>query len=62
MFYRGQPMAFEVKSKDGRLSKSQKALRDAFMAQGIPYAVVRSVDDVKAALDEWGVEFRGTIS
>lgn len=62
VFYRGLPMMFEVKAEGGTMSKTQRAMRDAFEAQGVHYAVVRSVDDVKEALDDWGIEFRGRIS
>jgi hypothetical protein len=45
----------EVKSKTGTISPAQEAF--ANLATGtwaLPYAVVRSVDDTRAALHEWG--------
>ena len=62
VFYRGLPLMFEVKAEGGTMSKAQRSVCDAFVAQGVHYAVVRSVDDVKEALDDWGIEYRGVIS
>lgn len=45
----------EVKAAKGRLSPAQKAFAEQYAsAWGWPYAVVRSVEDVTAALSEWG--------
>lgn len=45
----------EVKAAKGRLSPAQTAFAEQYApAWGWPYAVVRSVDDTKAALAEWG--------
>lgn len=66
--YRGWTFGFEVKAEGGCMTKAQKAMRDQFEAQDIPYAVVRSIEDVREALIEWQVPFaewialRGTIS
>lgn len=60
--YQGRTFGLEVKPEGARLSDYQKGVRDAFEANGIPYAVVRSHEDVIEALEEWGVEFRGVIS
>jgi len=62
VLYRGLFMTFEVKAEGGAMSKSQRAMRDAFAAQGVHYAVVRSVDDVKEALDDWGIDYRGQVT
>ena len=51
----GRFYTMEAKSETGRLSKEQKECRDAIEAAGGFYAVVRSVDDAKAALIEWGI-------
>lgn len=48
----------EVKTAKGNLSNSQKAFRDWCAANGFPYAVVRGVGDVQAALMDWGVPLR----
>lgn len=48
----------EVKTAKGSLSNSQKAFRDWCAANGFPYAVVRGVGDVQAALMDWGVPLR----
>ena len=45
----------EVKAEGGKLSPAQEAFAD--LATGVwslPYAVVRSVADTRAALNEWG--------
>jgi hypothetical protein len=55
--YRGWTLGFEVKAEGGRMSPEQNAIRDQFEAQGIPYAVVRSIEDVREALNEWRVPF-----
>jgi hypothetical protein len=68
VLYRGWTLGFEVKAEGGRMSGDQKAMQADFEAQGIPYSVVRSIEDVREALIEWGVPFvekielRGQIS
>ena len=49
------PLFFEVKSKKGKVSDAQKEMHEKLTALGYKVAVVRSVDDVEAALTEWGV-------
>jgi len=45
----------EVKAKGGKLQPSQEAFAAHYVpAWGWPYAVVRSIDDTRAALSEWG--------
>ena len=48
----------EVKTVKGSLSNSQKAFRDWCAANGFPYAVVRGIGDVQAALLDWGVPLK----
>jgi len=48
----------EVKAESGYLSKEQKEWRDWAARHGIPHAVVRSIDDVRETLAEWGVPTR----
>lgn len=55
--YRGWTLGFEVKAEGGRMSPTQKAMQAQFEAQGIPYAVVRSIEDVREALIGWRVPF-----
>lgn len=55
----GQCALIEVKTVAGSLSNSQKDFRDWCAANGFPFAVVRSVGDVQAALTDWGVPLRG---
>lgn len=44
----------EVKSAKGTVSEAQERFADLAAVWGWPYAVVRSVDDTQAALDQWG--------
>lgn len=48
----------EVKTASGSLSNSQKVFRDWCAANSFPYAVVRGIGDVQAALEDWGVPLR----
>ena len=48
----------EVKDEGKYLKPEQKAWRDWAAEQQIPYAVVRSVDDVAETLASWGVATR----
>lgn len=45
----------EVKTDKGKLSENQEAFRDLVLSLGVMWAVVRSIDDVLAKLEEWGV-------
>lgn len=49
-------MAFlELKTSKGTLSPAQKEFRDWCGVNSIPYALVRSVGDVQAALLDWNI-------
>ena len=48
----GRGLFMELKSPKGRLSPSQEAFRDAVLAQGHAWALVRSLDDALGALAE----------
>jgi hypothetical protein len=48
----------ELKSPKGRLSPAQEAFRDAVLAQGHGWALVRSLDDALGALAEHGFTTR----
>ena len=54
----GRVAFLEVKGPAGRVSPSQRDMHAALAALGHPIAVVRSVEDTRAALAEWGVETR----
>jgi len=56
LFVDGKGYCIEVKSEVGYLSPAQKAVREELTKQGIPYAVARSVEDVRETLAEWGIE------
>jgi len=49
------PMFLEVKSATGRVSVAQAAMLEKLAALGYRVAVVRSIDDVRARLAEWGI-------
>lgn len=46
----------EVKNEKGRQSEFQKKFQELCEQSGYPYRVVRSVDDVKAYLEDLGLE------
>ena len=48
---------FEVKAPKGYPSKGQKSVHAGLERLSYPVAVVRSIDDVRAALVSWGVGF-----
>ena len=52
------PVFFEVKAPRGYPSPAQKSVHEQLTRLGYPVAVVRSVDDVRASLVEWGIGFR----
>ena len=49
---------FELKAPKGRLRPDQKAFRDAVLAQGFGWALVRSLDDALGALADHGFATR----
>lgn len=54
----GRVLFLELKSAKGRLSPSQAAFRDAVIAQGFGWALVRSLDDALDALADHGFTTR----
>ena len=54
----GVTLYFEVKSPSGRVTPDQAAVGAALMDLGNHWAVVRSVDDVRECLAEWGIKTR----
>lgn len=52
----------EVKTEGGYLAREQKEWRDWCAEMQVPYAVVRSIDDVRETLGEWGVRTRRAIA
>ena len=54
----GRVLFLEVKSQTGRLRKSQEVFRDTVCAQGLRWALVRSVDDALGALADHGFSSR----
>ena len=57
----GRVAFLEVKTAQGQLSGDQKAFRDAIRAQGLLYAVVRSIDDALLALGSHGFRTRASV-
>ena len=55
VIYNGVTMGFEVKAEGGTQSIAQRGVQASFMVNGARYAVVRSIDDVKEKLQDWGV-------
>ncbi len=61
------PLFLEVKAPGGYPGKTQKAVHDDLRRLGYHVGVVRSIDDVRDCLQQWGVGFiektglRGTI-
>ena len=54
----GRVLFLELKSIKGRLSPAQEAFRDAVLAQGFGWALVRSLDDALGALADHGLTTR----
>ena len=54
----GRILFLELKSPKGRLNPAQEAFRDAVLAQGFGWALVRSLDDALSALADHGVTTR----
>ena len=53
IFWRGHVWAMEVKAEKGRVSPDQEAVGGAMVANGVRWAVVRSVDDARACVAAW---------
>ena len=54
----GRVLFLELKSLKGKLSPAQEAFRDAVVAQGFGWALVRSLDDALGALADHGLTSR----
>lgn len=55
----GRSHFMELKrEKGGRLSDAQIAMRQLLIAVGCPWAEARTLEEVKAALDAWGIPLR----
>jgi hypothetical protein len=53
--HRGKMFALEVKTERGKQSDRQAIFSTWCADCGIPYRIVRSLDDVQAAMVEWGI-------
>lgn len=56
--YRGRLFSIEVKTKDGRQSREQKAVEKALLMAGGHYAVCNSIEQARDALLCWGIRIR----
>jgi len=54
----GQAHFLEVKTAKGKPSQAQREVHARFATLGIPFAVVRSINDVRTALAAWNIETR----
>jgi len=54
----GRVLLLELKSLKGKLSPAQEAFRDAVLAQGFGWALVRTLDDALGALADQGFTSR----
>lgn len=52
----GRIYMLEVKAEGADLTGDQPKVRDRAEENGVPYAVVRSIDDAREALRSWGVK------
>ena len=59
VFYNGRSFSFEVKAPKGAVQDTQEQVGALLQANGTPWAIVRSKDDVRACLAEWGIEVEG---
>lgn len=50
----GRAAFAEIKGPNGRLSPTQKAFKEDVEELGCPWVEVKSIDDMKAALQAWG--------
>jgi hypothetical protein len=57
----GMARFLEVKADKGELSKDQKAVINRFISMQVQYAVVRSIDDVRVALEYWRIPTREVV-
>ena len=56
VLWRGRFMAFEVKAEGGKASAAQEAVGALIQTHGGRWAVVRSIEDVREYLADWGIE------
>ena len=61
VYWSGNVLHFEVKTTVGRMTDAQKVMEERIWREGHPYAVVRSVDDVRERLAVWGIATREVV-
>ena len=59
VLYAGRAFLIELKGPDGRLSEDQVCTHRRIKSAGCPVVVARSVEDVDAALRNWGIPLSG---
>ena len=55
---KGRCYLIEVKRARGQLSQDQQCFKEWCATTGTPFAVCRSVQDVRIAIEHWGLETR----
>ena len=55
IFYGERFMAIELKAGKGTLQDTQTDFRNAWLSSGGLYAVCRSLEELQACLNEWGI-------
>ena len=54
----GRAFYLEVKNEVGKPSPAQEGVFERFDGMRVPHAIVRGIDDVRAALARWGIATR----
>jgi hypothetical protein len=57
----GRAHFVEVKTPKGRLSKAQREFRDRCVAMRVPWAIVRSLDDMERVIEGWHLVARRSL-
>lgn len=61
VYHNGTLVCLEAKTSSGALGDNQKAFRDGILRNGGHYAVVRTMEDVEAALVDAGIPLRASL-
>ncbi len=62
VLYAGHAFLIELKSPDGRLSEDQLCTHRRIVNAGCPVLVARSLEEVDAALRNWGIPLRARVA
>lgn len=61
IFYMGNAYAVELKRDGGKLSPSQKDMRDRMLRAGVAWATVHRMTALERALREWGIPLKASV-